>query len=99
MADALVLHPPYVEINEKKFMGECLALGRQYRLQQRIHTDESISQVLFTSAFKLAANRGLLDVDDPDCGARRRAFASEIHDVLAKIDSIAALATGRRAGF
>ncbi|GBE20705.1 glycerol-3-phosphate acyltransferase [bacterium BMS3Bbin01] len=99
VADALVLHPPYVEINEKKFMGECLALGRQYRLQQRIHTDESISQVLFTSAFKLAANRGLLDVDDPDCGARRRAFASEIHDVLAKIDSIAALATGRRAGF
>lgn len=99
VADALVLHSPYVEINEKKLLAECLALGRQYRLQLRIHTDESVSQVLFGSALKLAENRGLLDIDDPDCGALRRAFASEIRDALRKIDSIAALAAGRRAGF
>lgn len=99
VADALVLHSPYVEVNEKKFISDCLALGKQYRLQQRISTDESVSQVLFSSALKLAANRGLLDVDDPDCGAQRRSFAAEIRDVLRRIDSIAALAAGRRAGF
>jgi len=99
VADALVLHSPYVEINEKKFITSCLALGKQYRLQQRIHTDESISQVLFTSAFKLATNRGLLDIDDPDCGKQRRAFAAEIREALRKINSLAALDAGRRAGF
>lgn len=99
VADALVARSPYVELNERKFLNECLALGKQYRLQRRIHGDESVSQVLFASALKLAENRGLLDVDDPECGARRAQFVSDIHDALTKVESIAALAGGRRAGF
>lgn len=99
VADALAMRSPYLEINDKKFLAECLALGKQYRLQRRIHGDESVSQVLFASALKLARNRGLLDVDDPECESNRKAFVSEIRETLARIDSIDALAAGRRAGF
>jgi glycerol-3-phosphate O-acyltransferase len=99
VADTLVAHSPYVEIGEKRLIAECLALGRQYRLQRRISADESVSQVLFASGLKLAANRGLLDIDDPECGARRDTFAAEIEEALRRVDSIAALAIGRRAGF
>lgn len=99
VADTLLRHSPYVEINEKKFLAECLARGKQYRLQQRITTDESISQVLFSNALKLANNRGLLDLDDADSGAKRSVFAEELRDLRRRIEAIAALAAGRRAGF
>jgi len=99
VADALLARSPYVEINDRKFLSECHALGKQYRLQRRIHGDESVSQVLFASALKLARNRNLLDVDDPGTGARRSEFAEEMHRTLAMVDSIEALAAGRRTGF
>jgi glycerol-3-phosphate O-acyltransferase len=99
VADVLAAHSPYVAINDRKFLAECLALGKQYRLQRRIQGDESVSQVLFASALKLAENRGLLDVDDPECGTSRKAFVAEVRETLDRIDSIAALSAGRRAGF
>jgi glycerol-3-phosphate O-acyltransferase len=99
VADALATHSPYVPINERRFLAECLALGKQYRLQRLIHGDESVSQVLFASALKLARNRGLLDVDDPDLDSRRKGFVLEIREALDRIESIEALAGGRRAGF
>ncbi len=99
VADALTAHSPYVEVDKKRFLDECLALGRQYRLQQRISTEESISQVLFSSALALAENRGLLDIDDPDCGDARRRFATEIRAVRHRIDVIEALNATRRVGF
>jgi glycerol-3-phosphate O-acyltransferase len=98
VADNLNSHSPYVEVDERRFITECLGLGKQYRLQRRIATEESISQVLFKSALALAENRDLLDIDDETLGERRKTFAAEIQEALRRIDAIEALRAARRAG-
>lgn len=98
VADSLNAHSPYVELDQRRFVAGCLGLGRQYRLQRKIATEESVSQVLFKSALSLADNRNLLDIDDETLGVRRRAFAAEIHEALRRIDVIDAMRAARRAG-
>ena len=83
-------------LDEKQVIEKSLSLGKQYRLQNRITTEESVSQVLFATAYELAVNRGLTlpDVEQNDL----RAFSGEIQDVLRRVAVIDALATRRRAG-
>jgi glycerol-3-phosphate O-acyltransferase len=85
-------------IDESKFLQCCLTRGRQYRVQRRIRSEESVSKVLFQTALKLAANRGLLSPESPDLVARRRAFAQELRSVTRRVEGIDALAASRRAG-
>ena len=75
-----------------------LGLGRQYHLQRRIHSGESVSQVLFETALKLADNRGLVNSTEPDLAQWRSVFADQIRTTLRQIDAIEALAASRRAG-
>ncbi len=63
------------ELDEKAFLRACLARARMYRIEDRLISGESASQVLFRSALALAANRGLLV---PGSEAARAAFAAEI---------------------
>ncbi len=63
--------------DEKKFLKACLARARMYRIEDRLISGESASQVLFKSALQLASNRGLID-DDQDVLMRRSKFAFEI---------------------
>jgi glycerol-3-phosphate O-acyltransferase len=98
VADRLNAHSPYVEVDQRRFIADCLGLGKQYRLQRKIATEESISQVLFKSALSLAENRGLLDVDDEDLGELRKAFAVEIQEALRRIKALDAMRAARRAG-
>ncbi len=98
VADSLNAHSPYVEVDQRRFIAACLGLGKQYRLQRKIATEESISQVLFKSALALAENRSLLDVDDENLADRRKAFAAEIQGALRRIQAIDAIRAGRRAG-
>jgi len=84
--------------DEPAFLSRCLARGKQYQLQRRIQSAESVSNVLFGTALKLARNRGLLDAHGEKLGERRQAFAEELRDVIRRIDAVAALAAGRRAG-
>ncbi|NNL66423.1 MAG: glycerol-3-phosphate 1-O-acyltransferase [Myxococcales bacterium] len=83
---------------EGRFLEACLTRGRQYRLQRRIRSEESVSKVLFQTALRLARNRRLLDPDAEDVEARRRAFAEEIRSVTRRVEGIDALAASRRAG-
>jgi glycerol-3-phosphate O-acyltransferase len=64
---------------EKAFLKACLARARMYRIEQRLISGESASQVMFKSALSLAANRGLID-DSPDVAQRRGAFAAEVRE-------------------
>lgn len=97
VADRLAVRPPG-PAGEKEFLDECLGVARQYRLQQRIHSAESISKELFRNALSLAAGRGLLEGGPGDPGrraniARRRdAFAAELRQVVERIDSLRRLA-------
>ena len=93
VADRLALRPPG-PVDEDAFLDECNGVGRQYRLQHRIHSTESISKELFRNAFALAAGRGLVgaDPDAADIVRRREEFAAELREVVDRIDSLRRLA-------
>ena len=97
VADRLTDHP-VGPVDEKQFLDECIGVGRQYRLQQRIHSGESISKELFKNALLLAAGRGLLADPDTDPAAaadiarQRAAFAAELREVVDHLDSLRRLA-------
>ena len=98
VGDALERKDSTAAIEEGAFLGECLALGKQYHLQRRIQSAESVSKVLFETALRLAKNRKLLQPGSPDLAERRRGFASEIREAIRRVDAIDALAASRRAG-
>jgi glycerol-3-phosphate O-acyltransferase len=97
VGDTLLREPEDRPVDDKAFLGRCLGLGKQYRLQRKIRSEEAISQVLFKSALALAANRRLT-TPAPGLTTRRREFADEIRDVLRRTDVIRTLSAGRRAG-
>jgi glycerol-3-phosphate O-acyltransferase len=88
VADRLAAHPPG-PVDEESFLEECIGVGRQYRLQQRIHSTESISKELFRNALALAAGRGLLE---DGSAAGREAFAAELREVVDRVDGLRRLA-------
>ncbi|MGD2101215.1 MAG: 1-acyl-sn-glycerol-3-phosphate acyltransferase [Acidimicrobiia bacterium] len=65
------------EFDEEAFLEACLARARLYRIEKRLISGESASQVLFKTALALARNRGLLD-EDGDVVERRADFAVEV---------------------
>ena len=97
VADQLATLPPSEPFEEKRFLKDCLGLGRQYELQKRIHASDSVSKALFQTALKLAKNRDLLGEGDESLAQARLAFADEIVDAVRRADVIVALAAGRRA--
>src|SRR5262249_21010042 len=50
VADALVLENPDATFDQNAFLGRCMGLGKQYLLQRRIQSAESVSKVLFETA-------------------------------------------------
>ena len=88
VADHLAAQPPG-PVDERPFLDECIGLGRQYRLQHRIHSTESISKELFRNALALAAGRRLLE---PEAADGRRAFAAELREVVERVDSLRRMA-------
>ena len=63
--------------DEKRFLADCLARARMYRIEGHLLAGESASVVLFKSALHLADNRGLLS-DEPGVSERRAHFASDL---------------------
>lgn len=98
VADQLLLYAADAPVDEKALLSKCLGLGKQYRLQRRIRSAESVSKVVFETALKLAGNRNLLDPNAADVVARRKAFAQEIDTIIRRIDAIGALAAARFTG-
>jgi len=88
VADHLAAQPPGMPLDEKSFLSQCVGIARQYRLQHRIWSTESISQELFGNALAVAGQRGLLATDGGDLQAHRRALADEIADHVGRIATI-----------
>jgi glycerol-3-phosphate O-acyltransferase len=97
VADVLVAVPDEETPKDGEIIESSLALGKQYKLQRRIHSDESVSKELFKTALQLAHNRGVVSGGE-DAGVLRREFRDEILEVLRRIESIDVLAKGRHAG-
>lgn len=67
------------KFDEKSFLKACLDRARMYRIEDRLISGESASQVLFKSALALARNRDLIDRSE-HVATRRAAFAAEVRD-------------------
>jgi glycerol-3-phosphate O-acyltransferase len=73
-------------------LTQCLRLGRQWQLQRRIASAESVSLELFKTAIQLARHRGLVDGHGPDLAKRRDEFAEEIRAATRRVGAIAEIA-------
>jgi glycerol-3-phosphate O-acyltransferase len=98
VADALARHPSEAPLENGPFLESCQRLGRQYLLQRRVRSPESVSRTLFETALRLAQNRGLVQPGAADLAERRRAFADEIRSAIRRVEIVEALAAARRAG-
>ena len=85
VADVLIDAP--ADISEKDLTAKALGLGRQYVAQKVVHSTESASALLFTTARQVAADQKLLepaaDLDD-----RRKAFRDELRGILTDMDKV-----------
>jgi glycerol-3-phosphate O-acyltransferase len=103
VAERLAAHDPAEEIDRKEFIDECVRVGKQMMLQQRLHSPESVSTELFTSALKLADNYGLLAPVGHDSAkrraeltARRIEFAERLRTIGHRISKAALLDPSNR---
>lgn len=82
VADRLADRDPRRPVEARPFLDECVAVGRQYLLQRRINSPESVSKELFEGALRLAANRDLVDPGRAELAQRRAGFAREVAEVV-----------------
>jgi glycerol-3-phosphate O-acyltransferase len=92
VANRLAARDAADEVDERTFIGECVGVGRQYVMQLRLDSPESVSRELFRGALRLAANRDLVEPGGDDLRRAREAFASEMEDVVRRVAVIRALA-------
>ena len=96
--DTLERRPCDAPLDPAAFLSECQARGKQYLLQRRSRSAESVSRVLYETGLRLARNQRLVDPDGPELAERRAAAAAEIRELLRRIDAIDAMAAARIAG-
>jgi glycerol-3-phosphate O-acyltransferase len=84
LAERLATH---AAVERDRLLQECLGVARQWELEGRLHSAESVSLELLGTAWRLVDHRGLTqDV------AHRQAFADELRDTVRRIGEIEALA-------
>jgi glycerol-3-phosphate O-acyltransferase len=96
VAERLAARSPSEPVEEKEFLDECAGVGQQMLLQGQLHGPESLSRELFASALKLAANLDLLDPGGEEQTQHRRAFATRLHGVVARLIMIDEIDAARR---
>jgi glycerol-3-phosphate O-acyltransferase len=84
---ASALRDAPADIDEKDLTKRAMGLGRQYVAQDRVHSNESVSALLFATARQVAADQQLLE-PGADLEERRRVFCEELGDILADMDKI-----------
>ena len=90
LADRLADHGDSA-VEEDALLADALAVGRQWALQRRVASAESISLELFRTAIALARHKGLLEGGD-GVGAAREAFAAELRDSVRRVNIIGEIA-------
>ncbi|HZQ32309.1 MAG TPA: glycerol-3-phosphate 1-O-acyltransferase [Mycobacterium sp.] len=82
-----VLRDAPAEIGEKELTKLALGVGKQYAAQGRVHSNESVSALLFATARQVLADQGLLEAA-PDLAERRQAFLDELRAILRDMDRV-----------
>ena len=97
VADRLAAQPTDLSIDKPKFIDECARVGRQYVMQQRLQHPEAVSMEVFGNALALARTRGLLGTGGIELAERRRQFAAELENAVARVTAIEKLDESRTA--
>ena len=82
-------------VDEDALLADSLAVGRQWALQRRVASEESVSLELFRTALAQARHKGLLEAGD-GVGAAREAFAAELRDSVRRVNIIGEIAADAR---
>jgi glycerol-3-phosphate O-acyltransferase len=98
VADRLVTLDGAPVEDQAALVDECMKWGRQYALQRRIRSAESVSRNLLANGIRLAGNRGLLEGGPSALVAGRDRLSSELRTAIRRVDAIDALDSARRAG-
>ncbi|BBY30872.1 glycerol-3-phosphate 1-O-acyltransferase [Mycolicibacterium sediminis] len=85
VADVLRDDPP--DVSEKELTRRALGVGAQYVAQDRVHSNEAVSALLFATARQVCADQGLLEPAD-DLSERRALFSEELRTVLADMAKV-----------
>jgi glycerol-3-phosphate O-acyltransferase len=80
-------------VDEDDLLADSLAVGRQWALQRRVASQESVSLELFRTALALARHKGLLEGGE-GVGSAREAFAAELRDTVRRVNIIGEMAGG-----
>jgi glycerol-3-phosphate O-acyltransferase len=83
------------QVDESRFLDECLRVGRQWALQGRLASEESVSLELFKPALRLARHRDLLASTAPHLHKRRTDFRDELRETVRRVAVVADLAQRR----
>jgi glycerol-3-phosphate O-acyltransferase len=95
VADRLLAGNIDEDFDEGAFLDECLRVGRQWVLERRLASEESLSTEMFRTALKLARHRGLFEAADPTLSDRRSAFVREIDRVRGDVAFMGEMARQR----
>jgi glycerol-3-phosphate O-acyltransferase len=96
VAEELINLDPQRAVDDTQFFDRCLRLAKQWSLQHRIASKESVSLEMFTTALKMARHRGLVDPDaTADIGEKRRALVQQLDELQTSIETLAAYARKR----
>lgn len=85
LIDALRRCPAHVD--EKVLTRRALGIGKQYVVQKRVRSDESVSTLLFATARQVAQDQRLIE-PTPDLDDRRLNFRRELRCILEDIDHV-----------
>ncbi len=82
----------------KSFQKQCLDIGLQLHLQQRIKHKESIGTMMFSNGIKLAKNLGLMDGNQTpeQLSLAQRSFANELLEIDQQLQTMRSIAQNRR---
>jgi glycerol-3-phosphate O-acyltransferase len=97
VGDVIERHAYESTLDRKALGDEALALGKQYLLQGKLRSTESVSSVLFDSALSLADNRGVFDAT-ADMVERRLGFAAELRALTERVALLDVITAAADAG-
>jgi glycerol-3-phosphate O-acyltransferase len=84
-------------LDPDQLASESLALGKQWLLQSRLRSPESVSLGLIGSALQLADNRGLIEPTS-DIVEKRLTFAAELREIARRLEALESLEAAFIAG-
>jgi glycerol-3-phosphate O-acyltransferase len=82
-----VLRDAPAEVGQKELTELALGVGRQYVAQTRVRSSESVSMLLFATAYQVVVDQDLI-APAADLAERRTAFRQELRDILEDSDYV-----------